>query len=97
MIYYKIVDEPEFTNHIKTIVENSLSTFETASRNAKKNGALYGRCFSCTPGDLDTAMGQESQELLANTTKWTEHMYDMAYDPFDDEKNEVIASRVRQK
>ena len=42
-------DEPEFTNHIKTIVENSVSTFETASRNAKANGALYGRCFSCTP------------------------------------------------
>ena len=42
-------DEPEFTNHIKTIVENSVSTFETAARNAKENGALYGRCFSCTP------------------------------------------------
>ena len=42
-------DEPEFTNHIKTIVENSVSTYETASRNAKSNGALYGRCFSCTP------------------------------------------------
>lgn len=42
-------DEPEFTNHIKTIVANSVSTFETASRNAKANGALYGRCFSCTP------------------------------------------------
>ena len=50
-------DEPEFTNHIKTIVENSVSTFETASRNAKANGALYGRCFSCTPGDLDTSFG----------------------------------------
>ena len=42
-------DEPEFTNHIKTIVENSVSTFDTAARNAKANGALYGRCFSCTP------------------------------------------------
>ena len=45
-------DEPEFTNHIKTIVENSVSTFETAARNAKANGALYGRCFSCTPKSL---------------------------------------------
>ena len=41
--------EPEFTNHIKTIVENSYSTYETAARNAKKNGALYCRAFSCTP------------------------------------------------
>lgn len=83
-------DEPEFTNHIKTIVENSVSTFETASRNAKANGALYGRCFSCTPGDLDTSFGMEAQELLANTTKWTEKMYDMHYDPNNDEKNEVL-------
>ena len=83
-------DEPEFTNHIKTIVENSVSTFETASRNAKENGALYGRCFSCTPGDLDTSMGQESQQLLANTVKWTEKLYDMHFDPNDDSKNEVL-------
>ena len=41
--------EPEFTPHIKTIVENSVSTYETAARNAKANGALYGRIFTCTP------------------------------------------------
>ena len=32
----------------------------------------------------------EAQELLANTTKWTEKMYDMHYDPNNDEKNEVL-------
>ena len=42
-------DEPEFTAHIKTIVENSVSTYETAARTAKANGALYGRIFTCTP------------------------------------------------
>ncbi len=41
-------------------------------------------------GDLDTSFGQEAQQLLAATAKWTEKMYDMAYDPFDDEKNEVL-------
>ena len=35
-------------------------------------------------------MGQESQELLTHTVKWTEKMYDMAYDPIDDNKNEVL-------
>jgi hypothetical protein len=35
-------------------------------------------------------MGQEAQELLANTTKWTEKLYDMAYDPYNDDKNEVL-------
>lgn len=83
-------DEPEFTDHIKTIVENSVSTFDTAARNAKKNGALYGRFFTCTPGDLDTNCGQQSQELLSHTTKWTEKMYDMRYDPNDEDKNEVL-------
>ena len=47
-------DEPEFTNHIKTIVANSVSTFEQAAANARKNGAAYARIFTCTPGDLDT-------------------------------------------
>ena len=42
-------DEPEFTNHIKTIVENSVSTYETAASRAKANNAMYGRIFTCTP------------------------------------------------
>lgn len=83
-------DEPEFTPYIKTIIENSVSTFETAARNAKKNGAMYCRAFSCTPGDLDTSMGQEAQEVLSHTTKWSEHMYDMRYDSVNDENNELL-------
>ena len=39
-------DEPEFTNHIKTIVANSVSTYEQAANNAKKNGAMYARIFT---------------------------------------------------
>ncbi len=42
-------DEPEFTSFIKVIVENSVSTYETAARRAKENHAMYGRCFTCTP------------------------------------------------
>lgn len=42
-------DEPEFTEHIKTIVANSVSTFEEAARRAKANHAMYGRIFTCTP------------------------------------------------
>lgn len=74
-------DEPEFTKYIKVIVENSVSTYETASRAAKANGALYGRCFTCTPGDLDTSAGQDSQQLLSKSVKWTEEMYNMYYNP----------------
>ena len=35
-------------------------------------------------------MGQEAQEILSHTTKWTEHMYDMRYDPTNDENNELL-------
>lgn len=70
-------DEPEFTNHIKTIISNSVATYMTASANAKRNGAMYGRIFTCTPGDLDTQMGLEAQLILDRTAKWSEKMYDM--------------------
>ena len=41
--------EPEFTNHIKTIIANSVSTYETAASRAIANGGAAYRCFSCTP------------------------------------------------
>lgn len=68
-------DEPEFTNHIETIVANSVSTFETAAANAKRNHAMYARIFTCTPGDLDTKCGQEAQQMLDKTAKWNEKLY----------------------
>lgn len=76
-------DEPEFTNHIKTIVSNSVSTFETAAANAKRNNAMYGRIFTCTPGDLDTKMGMEAQEILDKTADWTEKLYDYTDDEIE--------------
>lgn len=51
-------DEPEFTNHIKTIISNSVSTFETAAANAKKNNAMYGRIFTCTPSPIRFSGGK---------------------------------------
>ena len=82
-------DEPEFTNHIKTIVANSVSTYSTAAENAKRNHAMYFRCFTCTPGDLDTKSGMEAQEILDKTAKWTERLYDMT----DEEIQEFIDSQ----
>lgn len=70
-------DELEFTSRIKVIIENSAPTYEKAASNAKKNGAIYGRIITSTPGDLDTGPGQESQEILRQTARWTEKMYDM--------------------
>jgi hypothetical protein len=70
-------DECEFTNQIKTIVANSVSTYETAASRAKANGAMYARIFTSTPGDLDSPMGMEAQDMLDHTAKWTEKIYDM--------------------
>lgn len=82
-------DEPEFTDHIKTIIANSVSTYEEAAKNAKKNNAMYARIFTCTPGDLDTKPGQEAQEVLDKTCPWTEKIYDWT----DEEVKTYIASR----
>ena len=70
-------DESEFTNYIDVIVENSVSTFETASRKSKEAGTIYGRVFTSTPGDIDTDAGKRSEQLLAKTAKWSEEFYDM--------------------
>lgn len=87
--------EPEFTNHIKTITDNSVSTYDTAARHAKDNGAMYCRVFTCTPGDLDTAMGLEAQYLLNATRPWTERFYDWTEEQIDEyikagESNRIV-------
>lgn len=69
-------DEPEFTQFIDVIIENSVSTFETSARKAKENGAVYGRIFTCTPGDTDTDAGKRAEKLLERNQVWDEHMYD---------------------
>lgn len=71
-------DEFEFIDHIKTIMEAAGPAFVTASRNAKRNNAMYGRIFTSTPGDLDSRSGQQSLEIIENTYRWTEKFYDIA-------------------
>lgn len=39
-------DEPEFTDNINIVVDNSVSTYETAARASKENGTMYGRIFT---------------------------------------------------
>jgi hypothetical protein len=77
-------DEAEFTPHIKTIVANSVSTYETAAARAEANGAMHARIFTSTPGDLDSAPGREAQEILDKTAKWTERIYDMTKEEIQD-------------
>ena len=45
-------DESEFTPNIDIVVDNSVSTFDTAARESKKNKAMYARVFTSTPKSL---------------------------------------------
>ena len=85
-------DEPEFTEHIGTIVANSVSTYEQAASNAKKNNAMYARIFTCTPGDQDTKSAQEAQKILDRTCPWTERIYDWT----DEQIENYIASQGKE-
>jgi hypothetical protein len=69
-------DETEFTPFIDVIVENSVSTYETASRVSKENGTIYGRIFTSTPGDIDTDAGKRAEKLLGKCAKWDDSFYD---------------------
>lgn len=82
-------DEFEFINYVKTIMEASGPAFSTASKNAKRNKAMYGRIFTSTPGDLDSRSGQDALMVVEQTCNWTEKFYDMAVDDVYDyiEKN----------
>lgn len=73
-------DEVDFTPFIKTIVEAAGPAFNTARKNARRNGASYCRIFTSTPGDLDSQAGMDAFEIIQGTCKWTEQFYDWPID-----------------
>lgn len=64
--------------------------YVTASENAKRNNAMYGRIFTSTPGDLDSRSGQQALEIVENTYRWTEKLYDIAMEKGIDEVRNII-------
>jgi hypothetical protein len=70
----QMFDEVEFTNHIKTIVQASGPAYRTASTNARKNKAIYGRIFLSTPGNLDTVACKQALTIIEGSCKlhWAE-------------------------
>jgi len=69
-------DEFEFISYIKTIMEAAGPAYNTAAENAKRNNAIHCRCFTSTPGDLDSQAGTDALEIIENTCKWSETWYD---------------------
>lgn len=74
---YQFFDEAEFTKYIATIVKVSGMSFNTASRNAAKNGSGYCRIFATTPGDLGNKKACGSaMEIVKDSVVWSEKFYD---------------------
>ena len=69
-------DEFDFISHIKTIMSAAGPAYSTASENAKKNKSMHCRILTSTPGDLDSQAGMDALEIIGNTCKWSESLYD---------------------
>ena len=74
---YQFFDEAEFTKYIGTIVKVSGMAYNTAARNAEKNGSGHCRIFTTTPGDLGNKKScQSAMEIVKDAVIWTEEFYD---------------------
>lgn len=45
---------------------------------------MYGRIFTCTPGDTGSQAGQDAEIILSKTCKWTEKFYNMSKEEMED-------------
>lgn len=83
---YQYFDEAEFIKFIDIIVKVSGMAFNTASRNAEKNGSGYCRIFSTTPGDLGSEKTcQSAMKIVNDSIPWDEtQFYDMPISEFKD-------------
>lgn len=70
-------DEFAFIPFNKEIYMSATPAFSTASANARRNGAPYGKLISTTPGILTEDMGKYAFIMKENATKFSEHWYDM--------------------
>jgi hypothetical protein len=70
------IDEFDFINFIRTIMNTAAPAFRTAAANAEMNNAPYGRILTSTPGDISTPAGLESYEMIMEMPMWKESLYD---------------------
>lgn len=75
---YQYLDEAEFIAYIDVIMKVSGMAFNTASRNAEKNGSGYCRILTTTPGDLGNAKTcQRALKIVEDALPWDEKFYDI--------------------
>jgi PHIKZ025 len=70
-------DEVEFTKYIGTIIMAAGPAYVRAAENAKKNGAMFGRIFITTPGNIDSQPVKDSMSTREQAAVFTERLYDM--------------------
>ena len=89
-------DEFEWMPFGTRVIDTSVFAYNTASDNARKNGSLYGRLFTSTPGNLDSRDGQAADVFIRGDEnskpmlKWTDQMLDMPINKL----KEMVRSRA---
>jgi hypothetical protein len=73
-------DEFAWIVHNQLIYESATPAFDTASQNAKRNGAPYGITLTTTPGDMTTVEGIYAYKVRNDSVKFDEQFYDFTAD-----------------
>lgn len=71
------IDEYGFIPYNSIIYTNMVPAFNTASKNAKRNGSPYGMLVTTTPGMLTTDEGVEAFTMKEGATPFSERWYDL--------------------
>lgn len=73
-------DEFDFTPYQTEIMNAAAYAYSTAAQNAERNGSLFGRILTSTPGDLDTRDGEEATKYVDRMLIWEDKMFDTPID-----------------
>ena len=87
---FHYMDEIDFTPWNTEIMDAASFSYATASTNAAENYSLYGRCFTSTPGYLNTREGKEADKLIKGMLTWDDTMYDV---PINQLKKKLASSK----
>lgn len=71
------IDEYGFIQYNSIIYTNMVPAYNTASKNAKRNGKPYGMLVTTTPGLLTTDEGMEAFTMKETATPFSERWYDL--------------------
>lgn len=69
-------DEHDFTPYNIEIQKAASFAYSKAASNAAKNGSLFCRIMTSTPGYLSTAEGKAAAKQIERMLRWDDHFYD---------------------